>query len=73
MSISQICNISLKSNVFLHPMTTECSHGHEQVCSNIIQLNKIKINNSFLWVIFFSRLSCINEYLAIDSGGNVSE
>ena len=34
----KICNISLKSNVFLHPMTTKCSYDHEKVCTNIIQL-----------------------------------
>ena len=28
-------------------MTTECSYGYEKVCSNIIQLKKIQINNSF--------------------------
>ena len=41
----------LEIKCFLHPMTTECSYGHEKVCSNIIQLKKIQINNSFFWVI----------------------
>ena len=36
----KICNISLKSNGCLHPMTTKCSYDHEKVCTNIIQLKK---------------------------------
>ena len=50
----KMCNISLKSNVFLHPMTTKCSLDHDKVCTNIIQLKKCKINNRFFWGIFFN-------------------
>ena len=45
-SISEVCNRRLKSSVFLHPMNTKCSHGHDKVCANIIQLKKL--------IIFFS-------------------
>ena len=48
----KICNISLKSNGFLHLMTTKCSYDHDKVCTNIIQLKKCKINNSFFLVFF---------------------
>ena len=43
-SISQVCNRSLT------PMNTKCSHGHDKVCANIIQLEtKIKtIDHLFL-------------------------
>ena len=37
----KICNISWKSNVFLHPMTTKCSYDHEKVCTNIIHVDKM--------------------------------
>ena len=37
-SISQVCIISLKSSVFLHPKTTKCTQVYDKVCANIIQL-----------------------------------
>ena len=36
----------------LHPMTTKCSHDHEKVCSNIIQLKKFRLIIGFFRVIF---------------------
>ena len=51
-SISQVCNISLKSSVFLNPMATKCSQGHNKVCANIIRLKNIKIDNIFLSMVF---------------------
>ena len=48
-SISQVSNRSLKSSVFLHPMTTKCLHSHDKVCANVIQLKKNK-----KVIIFFS-------------------
>ena len=53
MSMSQVCNISLKSSVLLHPMTTKCSHGHDNVCANLNATEtKLKLIIFFLLVIF---------------------
>ena len=56
-SISQVSDRSLKSRVFLYPMTTKYSHGHDKVCANIIQLKKIKVIIFFLvWFLIINIL-----------------
>ena len=38
-------------------MTTKCSHGHDKVCANIMQLKKIKMDTIFLGI-FFINFNC---------------
>ena len=63
--------------------TIDLSSGSRMVCNRYILNASILGSNPLcyrfeVWAFLFSsrrlsRLSCINEYLAIDSGGNVSE
>ena len=53
-TISQVSNRSLKSSVFLHPMTTKWLHGHDKVCANIIQQKTNLKSDNILLVLFFN-------------------
>ena len=51
-SISQVCNISLKSSVFFASNDFKYSQSHNKVCANIIQLKKKKLIIFVLSMVF---------------------